>query len=202
MSTLIITGNAGGGKSTLLNQLQQSGIHTISADAINTQLRDLSRFINRQISDIVHHHDKKSQQKIDNNYLRDLLFHNPAFKKHLEHLLHPIIFQNIALQHAVSTQHLPFIAIEIPLYFESAFRLPFADHIIIITADAHTRSNRLSRRPHIDKTAAKNLMKNQIPDTKKFTHCNDIVINNQNELTYTRILEDLSHHLHRNHLHD
>ncbi len=194
MKTFIVSGNAGSGKTTLLEHLKNHGIQIISSDCINALLNQHSTFIRDWIQELVNYQSPKKGIQVNKEIIRNLLTSSSEFKADLEHLLHAVIYQNIELHRSTTAASKP-IAIEIPLYFESKYRLTDIHHIIIITADRKTLLKRLTQRPSLDDRSAKNLLHTQSTDELKFIHTSDIVINDKDELIYTQILTKLQHHL-------
>jgi dephospho-CoA kinase len=177
MKIIGITGNAGGGKSAVINYFRSKGIVSIIADDINAGLLQQCRFIGQTIEKISHQNLSNPDGGLNKTVLREIAFSSRSFRKNLEHLLHPVIMDNIALQLKLLPEQ-AYYPVEIPLLFEADLTNRVT-RIILVTADRETLLERLRRRNNIERGTAESILENQLEDSKKISASDDIVLNNQ-----------------------
>ena len=125
MQPVVITGNPGCGKSTVLELLQHKGIPVWSADHAAARLYEVgadgwhmfkSRFGSRFFMD-------EHGGRMDKAALFTAMRHDGNLRREVEMLIHPLIWQNLfdfMGRHNNLHKYAPLCVAEIPLYFESA----------------------------------------------------------------------------------
>ncbi|HLF66805.1 MAG TPA: dephospho-CoA kinase, partial [Gammaproteobacteria bacterium] len=84
-----LTGGIGSGKTTAANFFAELGIPVIDADQISKEITQPNTPTTQDI--IKHFGDEVCvNHTLDRNKLRQIIFNNPAEKKWLEQLLHPL----------------------------------------------------------------------------------------------------------------
>ncbi len=163
---LVITGSAGAGKTTLLGMFNAQGVPTLSADDIVhkllTQDHGVITAIGKQFPQVV----------VDNRLDRDRylahVFDHPHHLDQVEAILHPRVYQallNFSAEHV--TLGTPLIALEIPLYFETAPENFPVDKILVATAPHHLRQERVLARKSMTLSRFQALADRQSPDAIK-----------------------------------
>lgn len=186
-----ITGNAGSGKSTVIDFLRSQGMDGISADEVNQSCRKHSKFLALILGKSLKTSVSDSNDFIDSTKLREVIFSSKDKQQCVEIILHPVIMENISLQLSLLPQS-DYCFIEIPLLYEAEL-CSYIDTILLITADREILAKRLSSRSKLTQREAESVLTNQLPDSIKFTHSNDIVLNSDTREALQSHLEHLYH---------
>jgi dephospho-CoA kinase len=133
---VVLTGSIATGKSSVIDIFLSDGFYVIDADKVAHQILDEQQQEIAQLFGV----DLIVNNKVDRKALGDIVFTDPAKRKTLEALLHPLIYDEIERQ-AVEQDKLktPYI-IDIPLFFEGG-RYPIERSIVVYT----TKEQQLKR---------------------------------------------------------
>lgn len=169
-----LTGGIGSGKSFVAARFAELGIRVVDADAVAREVvakgePALARIREHFGEDIV-----LPTGELDRRALRGIIFADPAEKKWLENLLHPIIRLRIVEQLQAATS--PYAILESPLLLETDQHL-LVEKIILVDVDEATQIARASARDGSDVEQIKNIIASQMPRAKKLKKA-DFVIDN------------------------
>ena len=135
---IAIVGKIASGKSTVLNEFNKAGYHTISSDVIVHELYERS-----QIQDLI---IKRLKIKSDCSFIEDLrthLSHRPQDLDKLERIVHPLVKKEII--ESFKKAKSPLLVAEVPLLFKAKMQDMF-DIIIGIDIDESIQLERLNIR--------------------------------------------------------
>lgn len=170
-----ITGNIGGGKSTVSSFFAKSGLTVINADSLIHKIYEdpkTKRFVKEVCPEAI------NQDKIDFPVLRKVFFRDQAIKAKLEQYLYqeiPIYFKK-----QVPNNFIPIIY-DVPLLFEKELH-HMVDFIIVVATDEDTQLTRLLQRDQLsDEETLKAIIKQQIPNDQKRNQA-DLIIENTGSL--------------------
>ena len=169
-----LTGGIGSGKSFVAAHFAKLGIRVVDADAVAREVvakgePALARIREHFGEDIV-----LPTGELDRRALRGIIFADPAEKKWLENLLHPIIRLRIVEQLQAATS--PYAILESPLLLETDQHL-LVEKIILVDVDEATQIARASARDGSDVEQIKSIIASQMPRAKKLKKA-DFVIDN------------------------
>ena len=169
-----LTGGIGSGKSFVAAHFAKLGIRVVDADAVAREVvakgePALARIREHFGEDIV-----LPTGELDRRALRGIIFADPAEKKWLENLLHPIIRLRIVEQLQAATS--PYAILESPLLLETDQHL-LVEKIILVDVDEATQIARASARDGSDVEQIKNIIASQMPRAEKLKKA-DFVIDN------------------------
>lgn len=169
-----LTGGIGSGKSFVAARFAELGIRVVNADAVAREVvakgePALARIREHFGEDIV-----LPTGELDRRALRGIIFADPAQKKWLENLLHPIIRLRIVEQLQAATS--PYAILESPLLLETDQHL-LVEKIILVDVDEATQIARASARDGSDVEQIKSIIASQMPRAKKLKKA-DFVIDN------------------------
>lgn len=122
-----ITGKAGSGKSTVLNEFKERGYDTLSSDLVVMDLynkKEVAELLNKKLGTNFTDH-------VDKNVLRELVIKEPSKKKALERVIHPLVKDEITAWVKKSKSAIK--AVEVPLLYESKMDNMF-DFVIAINS--------------------------------------------------------------------
>jgi dephospho-CoA kinase len=186
-----LTGGIGSGKSTVARLLHElGGIPIIDADQIARELRAPGGEAEAALL--------KRFKTTDPGTLRDLLARDPAAKRDLEGILHPMILKKSEEAFAASERthpDAPFLLYEASLLIESGRSDDF-DVILVVTSPLADRIARIMSRDGTTEDRALKMIQSQSPDSYRVQHA-DLVINNSGSIDELRtsvlkVLEQIS----------
>jgi dephospho-CoA kinase len=189
-----LTGGIGSGKSEVSRRFESLGIKVIDADlaariVVEPGQPALTAIANHFGESILH-----SDLSLNRSKLRAIIFSDPAQKKWLENLLHPIIRTETILQLQASTS--PYTILSSPLLLETD-QHQLVDRILVVDATETMQIARATARDGNSQEEIERIMATQLSRPERLKRADD-VIHNHNDL---RELQSQIEQLHRNYLH-
>lgn len=174
-----ITGKAGSGKSTVLNEFKEKGFDTLSSDLIVMDL-----YSKAEVIDLINKRfNTKFTDRVDKNVLRELVLNDSKKKKELERIIHPLVKKEIISWVKKSKSDIK--VVEVPLLYESKMENLF-DYII--ATNSNKSAELLKSR---DGTIAKKIAEiNKSNQYEQYKNKVDFVINNNSTLNDLKIETD------------
>lgn len=165
MIVIGLTGSIGMGKSTVAAQFERLGVRVCSADAIVHQLLGKNGFAVPDIAEMFPTAVKDGI--VDRKKLGEIVFKNPAKRKELEDLLHPmVVAEEEWFVRKEARKGAKLVVIEIPLLFETGADSR-CDITVVVTAPHYLQMQRVMRRPNMTKEKFLAILKAQMPDREK-----------------------------------
>jgi dephospho-CoA kinase len=178
-----LTGGIGSGKSTVARLFADKGIPVLDADII---ARNLTQPGEPALVAIVEHfgiHVLHKDGNLNRAKLRDFIFQNPAERRWLEQLLHPLIRDKLSQELAgisASGNKAPYCIIVIPLLLETE-AYPFIDRILVVDAPEHLQIERVSIRDSTLAANAKAIVSTQLDRQERLKRADDVIINDSTQ---------------------
>lgn len=185
-----LTGGIGSGKSTVAKVFKTLGIPVYHADL---EARRLMENNPKLVELIKHHFSEKAYENriLNRSYISSIVFNDKKKLDLLNSLVHPFTIEDG--KQWMERQKSAYAIKEAALIFESGSQSEF-DLIIGVYAPETLRIFRTMQRDHIDKTIVKSRMQNQIKEEIKMKLCDEVLINNEQELLLPQII-NLHHQL-------
>lgn len=181
---IALTGGISTGKSTVASILKLYGFEVIDADAIAHEvLQGVAGKVAELFGD-----EYVSDGTVDRKKLGGLVFGDPAAKRKLEQLVHPLIREEIMRRAERSeTQGVPYF-IDIPLFYETgAYDI---DTVLVVYATRELQLERLVKRDGFSEEEARKRIDSQMDIEEKRRRA-DYVIDNTKDIGYlTQQLEE------------
>jgi dephospho-CoA kinase len=142
-----LTGGIGSGKSTVLQMLARLGAAVIDADAISrattaTGGAAIAAIAQRFGSDFI-----TPQGALDRDRMRERAYADPAARKQLEEIIHPLVGQESERQvQAALDAGVPCIVFDIPLLVESGRWRERVDRVLVVDCSPETQVERVIAR--------------------------------------------------------
>lgn len=168
---IALTGGIASGKSSVANIFSSFAFHVIDADTI------AHRILNEQHEAIATMFGKAliTDPNVDRKALGKIVFSDPAKRKELEALLHPLIYSEIEQQALIQEAFQKPYIIDIPLFFESnGYAISKS---LVVYAPKEKQLERLMRRDGYNRTDALSRIGSQISIEKKRNMATYIVDN-------------------------
>jgi len=144
-----LTGGIASGKSTVAKILQSLGAAIVNADDLAREVVEPGHEAWKEIvasfgADIL-----QSDQTLDRQKLRTLIFNQPEARKRLESIIHPrvrALAEERIRQYAAAGY--PVVIYEVPLLFEGNLQ-EWLRPVILVACDVETQTARLQNRDHL-----------------------------------------------------
>ncbi len=172
-----LTGGIGSGKSQAAHCFQQLGVPVIDADAVNRELIDTPNSPAIQLIQQQFGHEILNESgSLNRSMMRDLIFRQPEAKRQLEHILHPLILQNIRELQSSFTHDI-YGVVELPLLRQGSPFLQIIQRVLVIHCDEATRIQRVMQRNGLTETQVKQIIANQPSDAERLALADDVLHN-------------------------
>lgn len=177
MTTVGLTGNVAGGKTTVADRWREAGILVIDADRIGHEVlaedkgvrAALVREFGREILD--------RDGGIERGGLGEKAFATPEGTRRLNAIVHPPLLERLdrRLEEARRAGH-RIVAVDAALVFE--FRLDeVLDRIVLVTAPRELRAHRLREERGMSHERIERVMEAQLPDSEKLEDSDYVIVN-------------------------
>jgi dephospho-CoA kinase len=171
-----LTGGIGSGKSTVATMFAAQGVRVIDTDLISRQLTQADGDAIPKIRDAFGAHLINPQGALDRSKMRELVFCDPARKKQLEAILHPLIFAQTK-QQASSPTDAPYTLIVVPLLFESGRYTGWLHRVITVDCPEDVQIVRTMQRSNLDETAVRAIMAQQLSRSERLRLADEVIRN-------------------------
>ena len=160
-----ITGGIGSGKSRVCAYLAElSGWPCIDLDQICRQLLmpqaagwlALKKFLSADFF--------TASDELDRRRLRKAIFADPALRRQIDSIIHPLAKEEVTVQAAATGA--PLVLAEIPLLFEAGWQ-DSVSQIVVVYADEAVRLQRIMERDQVTETEARQTVAAQMPLAEK-----------------------------------
>lgn len=181
-----LTGGIASGKSTVAAQLRQAGLVVLDADQVaravvqkdSPGLLALTRAFGRQIL--------KPDGSLNRAKLGQLVFSDPAARKKVDAITHPLIRQVFeASLAALKRLGVPLVVLDVPLLLEAGYQR-YCDQVVVVKVDPLTQLHRLMARNHYGSQEARERIATQMPLAEKLAHADVVIDNNGSREKTTR----------------
>ena len=173
-----LTGGIGSGKTTVSALFRDLGVTVMDADDISRELTapggSALPFILDAFGLSVFHSDGT----LDRSALSRRVFANPAERRKLERILHPLIYAE--LEERASRAASPYIVFCVPLLLETAPR-GWVDRVLVIDVPPEVQEERIRQRDGMDSALIGKILASQISRQARLERADD-VIRNENGL--------------------
>jgi dephospho-CoA kinase len=144
-----LTGGIASGKSTVAKILQSLGAAIVNADDLAREVVEPGHEAWKEIVASFGAHILQSDQTLDRQKLRTLIFNQPEARKRLESIIHPrvrALAEERIRQYAAAGY--PVVIYEVPLLFEGNLQ-EWLRPVILVACDVKTQTARLQKRDHL-----------------------------------------------------
>lgn len=181
MKLVGLTGGIASGKSTVAKILQSLGAAIVNADDLAREVVEPGHEAWKEIVAAFGADILQSDQTLDRQKLRTLIFNQPEARKRLESIIHPrvrALAEERIRQYAAAGY--PVVIYEVPLLFEGNLQ-EWLRPVILVACDVETQTARLQKRDHLTATDAEKHIAAQM-SLKDKRRLADYVIENNGSL--------------------
>lgn len=175
-----ITGGIGSGKTRVADLLETMGVYRINTDAIAHELTQANGAAMPALVAIFGAQAANTHGALNRPWMRDKVFSDPAAKKQLENILHPLIFEEV--QRRLWSQDHAITLIEIPLLYESYARwAPLLDEVWVVEASPETQIRRVQSRNQWSLATVTQVLQQQATLEQRRTIATVLINNDQDD---------------------
>ena len=182
--TLVVglTGGIGSGKTTVANGFSALGVPVIDTDVLARELVEPGQPALDEIISTFGTEVTTADGRLDRNYMRQLIFTDPARKTQLEAILHPKIRQRIRT--LLADIRSAYCIVVIPLLFETR-QTDLVDRILVVDSPEKEQLTRVAARDSLSDNAIMAIINSQANRNTRLTAADDIIVNDRgmSELT-------------------
>ncbi|WP_305909198.1 dephospho-CoA kinase [Methylomarinum sp. Ch1-1] len=171
-----LTGGIGCGKSTVSKLFQQLGAPVIDADVIAHSLVTTGQPALRQLENAFGSEIINADGSLDRAALRERVFAEPAEKKKLENILHPLIYAQIEAE--IRQLRAPYCIVSIPLLLETNMTTRI-DRVLVIDCPVETQIARVKQRDGLSTELINRIIASQVSRDTRLSRADDIIDNSK-----------------------
>lgn len=175
-----LCGGIGSGKSAVSHYLEEKGYPIVDADIV---AREVVRKGSLGLELLVAHFGKEILSKtgeLDRTLLGELVFNDEEKRSLLNHLLHPLIEEDIVKKlHALENEKVVFLVV--PLFYEAGYER-YTDEVFFVSADESLRLKRIQKRDESSAELALKKIKSQLSEDELIARFKPTVIKNNTTL--------------------
>lgn len=176
-----LTGGIGSGKSTVCRMLRDLGAWVVDTDAIAHRLtapggRALPAIAAQFGAEVI-----ADNGAMDRTRMRERVFADPAQRRALEAILHPMIGEDTRAEAAAAPQG-AIVVFDVPLLVESGRWRDQVDRILVVDCPVETQIARVMQRNGWTADAVQRIIDQQASRAQRLAVADDVIVNNGLEL--------------------
>ncbi len=175
VGTIGLTGGIGSGKSTVAQLLVECGARLVDTDAIARSLTLPGGGAIGAIAQAFGAEVLAADGSLDRARMRALAFADPAAKRRLEAILHPLIGAEARRQAETAAGRV--VVFDVPLLAESAHWRGRVDRVLVVDCSAATQRDRVAARPGWTAEAAQRVIEQQAPRAQRRRIADAVIFN-------------------------
>ena len=172
-----LTGGIGSGKSAVADLFSQRGIPVVDTDAIAHALTGVGGAampaIRAEFGDAV----VGAEGALDRAAMRTLIFADPAARKRLEAILHPMIRSESERQLHAGAANSPYAILMVPLLIESGDYRKRVNRIAVVDCAETTQVDRVMRRNGLSRIEIDRILAAQATRAERLAAADDVIEN-------------------------
>jgi len=169
-----LTGGIGSGKSAAADEFARLGATIVDTDAISRELTEKGGAAVPEV-ERVFGRDFVVDGAMDRKRMRDRVFADPATKRSLEALLHPMIREESARRIAAASG--PYVVHVVPLLVESPDYRKRVDRVLVVDSPEETQVERVRARSGLSGPEVHAIMRGQISRAERLAAADDVIDN-------------------------
>ncbi|MBP6116812.1 MAG: dephospho-CoA kinase [Neisseriaceae bacterium] len=170
-----LTGGIGSGKTQVSDGFAALGVPVIDADVVSRALTADGGEALPLIRAAFGAEVFAQSAVLDRAALRERVFADEAAKTQLEAILHPLILQKIALQHASLAS--TYAILSVPLLVEKKTYLSLCRRVLVVDCTEETQIERVRARNGFSRAQVLNIMAQQASRAERLAVADDVVLN-------------------------
>jgi dephospho-CoA kinase len=175
--TLVVglTGGIGSGKSAAADEFAACGATVVDTDAIARELTEKGGAALALIERLFGPGFIEAGGAMDRKKMRDHVFADPAAKRSLEALLHPMIREESGRRIAAAGG--PYVIHVVPLLIESPDYRSRVDRVLVVDCPEETQLARVRERSGLSEEEVRAIMRTQVSRAERLAAADDVIDN-------------------------
>lgn len=179
-----LTGGIGSGKSAAADRFAALGIPVVDTDKISHQLTAAGGEAMPAIKAVFGNAMVLPDGALDRVAMRQRVFTEPAAKRQLEEILHPLIREHSQQQLAAAGSardeqvRPPYVLLVVPLLIESGTYRRRIDRLLVVDCPIETQIDRVVNRSGMSRDEAMRIVTTQASREQRLAAADDVIINN------------------------
>ena len=169
-----LTGGIGSGKSAAAEEFARLGASVVDTDVISHELTGKGGAAIPEV-ERVFGKGFVLDGAMDRKRMRDHVFADPAAKRSLERLLHPMIREESARRIAAASG--PYVVHVVPLLIESPDYRKRVDRVLVVDCPEETQVARVRARSGLSEDEVRAIMRGQTPRAGRLAAADDVIDN-------------------------
>jgi len=170
-----LTGGIGSGKSAAAEEFGRLGATVVDADAIALELTRAGGAATGQVRSLFGDEYVDADGAMDRAKMRALAFRDPAARKKLEELLHPMI--RAESERRIAAASGPYVIHVVPLLVESAGYRQRVARVLVVDCPESVQMERVQRRSGLSEDEVKRIIGAQIKREDRLAAADDVIDN-------------------------
>jgi dephospho-CoA kinase len=170
-----LTGGIGSGKSAAASEFERLGATVVDTDAIAHELTQAGGRAIPEIERVFGAELVAQSGAMERAKMRERVFADPAARKALEALLHPMIRDESSRRIAAATG--PYVIYVVPLLVESADYRNRVDRVLVIDAPEQLQIERVRARSGLPETQVRSILASQASRAARLAAADDVIEN-------------------------
>jgi dephospho-CoA kinase len=171
-----LTGGIGSGKTTVANRFAELGAALVDTDAIAHELTSAQGVAMPAIIRTFGNEVLREDGSLDRAAMRRLCFSDPALRKSLEVILHPLI-RDESVARCRRAEHAPYVLLVVPLLIESGVCHEHIDRILVVDCDETQQIARVMTRSALSEKEVRDIMATQASRAQRLAVADDVLSN-------------------------
>lgn len=170
-----LTGGIGSGKSAAAADFAALGATVVDTDVIARELTAKGGAAMAGIEKLFGSEAVSGEGSMNRKKVRERVFADPAAKRKLEALLHPMIREESARRIAAATG--PYVVHVVPLLIESPDYRKRVDRVLVVDCSEETQVARVRARPGLSENEVRAIMRTQATRAERVAAADDVIDN-------------------------
>ena len=171
-----LTGGIGSGKSSVADLLGGLGAAVIDTDAIAHRLTAPGEAGSLEIARQFGAEFLQPDGALDRDRMRALVFADPAARKKLEAILHPMIRAEVQSAVAAVTTA-PYAVLVVPLLVETGAYRELIGRTLVVDCTEEIQIERVRRRNNLEEKSVRDIMASQATRAARLAAADDVIVN-------------------------
>jgi len=170
-----LTGGIGSGKSAAADEFARLGAALVDTDAIARELTEPGGAALPHIKTLFGEAFVAPSGAMDRRRMREHVFSDPAAKRALEELLHPMI--RAEGERRIAQAAAPYVVYVVPLLIESGSYRKRVDRVLVVDAPPALQLARVRARSGLAEAEVRAIMANQLSPAARLAAADDVIDN-------------------------
>ncbi len=174
-----LTGGIGSGKSAAADEFARLGAAVVDTDAIAHELTGPGGQAMAEIRRLFGDEYVSAFNALNREKMRELVFRDPAQRKRLEALLHPMIRAESQrrIAAAIDGRTAPYVVLVVPLLVESADYRERVGRVLVVDCPEDLQVARVRQRSALSEDAVRRIIASQIQRESRLAAADDVIDN-------------------------